>query len=149
MTDTYADVVRHLAPCGLDCTRCVAFANGAVRRQATELAAALEGYEKVATRMAGFVPALAHYPEFKAVLEFLTTGSCTGCRSGGSTVPFCAARTCFRDKGVDFCFQCDEFPCRRNHYPDSLRERWFAFGRRMQEIGPEAFYEEQRAKPRY
>jgi hypothetical protein len=149
MTVTYDIVLGRLAPCGLDCTRCVAYVDGDVKRLATELGEALVGYEKMAARMAGFVPALAHYGEFADVLAFLKNGSCTGCRAGGSTAPFCAARTCFREKGVDFCFQCDEFPCTRNQYPDSLRERWLAYGRRMQEIGAEAFCEEQLAKPRY
>ncbi|MBN1425155.1 DUF3795 domain-containing protein [Candidatus Fermentibacteria bacterium] len=149
MAEIYDDILDHLAPCGLDCTRCVAFAGGAVRRLAAELDGALAGYESVAARMAGFVPVLTHYPEFESVLQFLKSGSCTGCRAGGSSVPFCSARTCFRDKGVDFCFQCDEFPCDRNEYPDSLGERWRAYGKRMGEIGPEAFYREQCARPRY
>lgn len=149
MGETTQRCVDHLAPCGLDCTRCVALANGEVRRLAARLSETLSGYEKMAARMAGFVPALAHYAEFQGVLEFLMSGSCIGCRAGGSTAPFCAARVCFREKGVDFCFQCDEFPCERNHYPEALRKRWLSYGRRMQEVGVEAFYREQQAKPRY
>lgn len=142
-------VLDHLAPCGLDCSRCAAYAGGRVKRLAQELGHALTGYEKVAARMAGFVPALAHFSGFSEVLDFLKSGSCTGCRAGGSTVPFCAARTCFREKGVDFCSQCGEFPCERNEYPVGLKERWLAYGRRMQEVGVEAFYQEQLGKPRY
>jgi hypothetical protein len=72
-----------------------------------------------------------------------------GCRQGNAQTPFCAAKDCFREKGVDFCFQCDEYPCHRNHFPPNLEQRWRAYNDRMREVGAERFYEEQRAKPRY
>ena len=64
-------------------------------------------------------------------------------------MPFCAARTCFAEKGVDFCFQCDEYPCSRNSYPDLLARKWRANNERMKEVGVEAFYEESLQHPRY
>jgi len=143
------EIVDRLAPCGLDCRRCAVFAEGAVKQLATSLQAELAGFEKIAAKLAGKDPVLAHYREFLEVLGRLTEGSCVGCRRGGATLPFCAARTCYREKQVDFCFECDEFPCKRNSFPANLEERWLAYNHRMKAIGVERFFEEQLAKPRY
>jgi len=143
------DVVARLAPCGLDCERCAWCAHGTVRRLATDLAKALEGFEGMAARMAERVPALAAYDRFAEVLALFAGASCAGCRAGGSTLPFCAARTCFREKGVDFCFQCDEYPCGRNAYPEMMVRRWRAWNDRMREVGVERFYQESLQRPRY
>ena len=60
----YRDILGRLAPCGLDCERCVMCAQGRVRRLATDLATALEGFETMAPRVVERVPALAHYDRF-------------------------------------------------------------------------------------
>jgi hypothetical protein len=146
---TYDDVVSRLAPCGLDCERCVNYAEGTVTTLAAALGEALEGFDTMAPRVADRVPALASYGGFREVLDFFVHAGCTGCRAGGSQLPFCAARTCFREQGVDFCFQCSEYPCERNSYPENLAERWRARNDRMREVGAERFYAESLSEPRY
>ena len=40
--------------------------------------------------------------------------ACTGCLSDGIIFPFCqscAIKDCIKDKGIEGCRQCDEFPC--------------------------------------
>ncbi|RJQ29290.1 MAG: DUF3795 domain-containing protein [Peptococcaceae bacterium] len=142
-------ILKELAPCGLDCFRCASYSQGEIKKLSTELLDALGNFEKVAARLAGFVPALKNYPEFKEVLVFLTRGSCSGCRAGGGQFPLCSARNCFKEKGVDFCFQCDEYPCARNKYDPELTARWRKMNDRMKEAGVEKFYEEQKGQPRY
>jgi len=88
----YQVILKELAPCGLDCSRCFAYSEGETKRLSTELLAALGKFERVTARLAGLVPALQHYPEFKEVLVFFTRGSCPGCRSGGGQFPPCSAR---------------------------------------------------------
>jgi hypothetical protein len=146
---TYRQILGRLAPCGLDCGRCVMCSNGAVQRAASELSVALEGFDKMAARMADHAPVLAGYGTFQEVLGLFTEVTCTGCRGGGSSLPFCAARTCFRSHGVDFCFQCAEYPCARNDYPLEFERRWRANNDRMREVGVEQFYKESLEKPRY
>jgi menaquinone-dependent protoporphyrinogen oxidase len=116
------------------------YAEGRVRRLAVALAEALEGFETMAPRVADRVPPMRDYDRFTEVLGFFTGAGCAGCRAGGSQLPFCAARTCFREQGVDFCFQCAEYPCGRNAYPENLARRWRAAGDRMREVGAEEFY---------
>ena len=146
----YEEIVERLAPCGLDCSRCIYYGDGAINGAATELRVALEGFEKVAPMVAKtMAPVLEEYDTFRRILDLFADGDCKGCRVDGPPLPFCAARTCFRDKGVDFCFQCDEFPCDHNTFPDSIDRRWRDYNQRMKEIGVEAFHEESLRRPRY
>lgn len=124
-------------------------AGGRVQNLAAGLAEALQGFERMAPRVADRVPALAAYDGFAEVLRFFTEATCVGCRAGGSQLPFCSARTCFREQGVDFCFQCAEYPCGRNMYPENLAERWRGRNDRMREVGVEEFYAESLRESRY
>lgn len=142
-------ILKELAPCGLDCSRCARYKDGEIRRLAAELIERLEGFEKVAPKIGDFIPALKNYPQFQDILTFFTQADCTGCRYGESPFPLCAAKTCFREKGVDFCFQCDEYPCERNRFHPELDSHWRYSNDRMKEIGIEAYYHEQKTKPRY
>jgi hypothetical protein len=125
------------------------YAHGRVQKLAAGLGEALEGFENMAPRVADRVPALAEYGRFAEVLEFFTRASCAGCREGGAQLPFCAARTCHREQGVDFCFQCSEYPCSRNSFPENLATRWRSRNDRMRDLGVPQFYKESLKEPRY
>jgi hypothetical protein len=144
-----SEIVRKIAACGLDCGRCAMSADGEIADGARRLARLLEGFEKLAAQAAGRDPAFEGYPGFKAVLERLAGASCPGCRAGGMPVPFCSARTCAPGRGIDFCFECEDYPCKRNEYPPRLAASWRRCNDRMREIGVEAFYDEQLGTPRY
>ena len=145
----YERILERLAPCGIDCGRCVMRVGGVVQRAAAGLADAVEGFDNMAARMAEHAPALGGYDRFKQVLGLFAGAPCAGCRAGGSTLPFCAARTCFKEQDVDFCFQCSLYPCYRNSYPELFAETWRKNQDRMREVGVERFYEESLQKPRY
>jgi hypothetical protein len=81
--------LNHIAPCGIDCVNCDLFrANG--KREAWERAAAKTG--RPAEEMA-----------------------CEGCRAGGGCSFFksCETLACSRERGLSFCSECADFPCRR------------------------------------
>lgn len=143
------EIVKRLSPCGIDCHRCAMFIGGDIAGHARKLAGLLAGFDSAAARIAGNVPILAGYPSFRAVLEFFCGASCAGCRNGGMELPFCAARKCAPETGVEFCFECREYPCKRNNYPPPLSAKWRSCNDRMKEIGVEAFYDEQLGTPRY
>jgi hypothetical protein len=146
---TYQEIVERLAPCGIDCERCVMCARGRVKNLATGLTEALEGFENMAPTVVDRMPRLREYQQFSDILALFTEADCPGCRGGGPPLPFCAARTCFREQGVDFCFHCAEYPCERNAYPENLALRWRACNDRMREVGVEEFYQESLERPRY
>ena len=92
----------------------------------------------------------AELPGFKAFWKFLAElgdpeRSCPGCRQDGGP-PFCTIRKCARERGLDLCLYCDEYPCKRvlgiaKGYPTLLAD-----GQRIKEIGLEAWIEEQGAR---
>ena len=50
---------------------------------------------------------------------------------------------------MDYCFQCDEYPCSRTDYPENFDKRWRAINDRMREVGVEDYYRESLQTPRY
>jgi hypothetical protein len=142
-------ILFDLAPCGLDCSRCVSYKFGRVKEISKELAEHLQNFAARAEKMSAFVPVLKEYNTFEETLKFLMNGDCNGCRKGDGKYPECAAKTCAKEQNVDFCFQCEEFPCKRNQYPEALEKRWIANNMRMKEVGVKQYYSEQKSKPRY
>ncbi|MFW5487770.1 MAG: DUF3795 domain-containing protein [Desulfovibrio sp.] len=143
------ELLQILAPCGLDCARCLSRAGGAIQQASKALVAGLGGFDKLAPRFANMNAVFEQYKGFQAVVEFLASGSCTGCRSGGCLNGSCGVKDCIREMGVDFCYECAEFPCDRSNLSSGLRDRWEQMNRRMKEIGEEAYLEETTRKPRY
>jgi hypothetical protein len=147
----YEEVLNHIAPCGLDCGRCADLDGGEIGTLSKRLLELLGNYPRVAAMKAEARPEFAGYGQFEAVLASFAKGACGGCRSDKAACPIdCLARTCVKENGVDFCFQCAEYPCERQFaWSLPMRNRWLASNGRMREIGVEAFYEEQLGTPRY
>ena len=145
-----AAILDALAPCGLDCSKCLAFAGGEIRRHSQALAALLgANFASYAKRMSPMAPALEHYHQFRMVLDYLADATCQGCRKSGCLFKDCHVHACVKEKGVDFCFQCSAFPCHETNFPPALEERWFKNNQRMREQGVEIFYLMVKDKPRY
>jgi len=57
------------------------------------------------------------FEEFAKGLKWLASQNkpCKGCRFGGgwSWWPDCPVRDCVIQKGIDFCYQCKDFPCKK------------------------------------
>ncbi|MFZ5633410.1 MAG: DUF3795 domain-containing protein [Bacillota bacterium] len=145
----YEDVLKHLAPCGLDCNRCADYENGEIKQLSLKLLQLLGNYRRVAKMKSEQKPEFNNYQQFEEMLASFSRASCSGCR-GDNVLCFivCQAKTCHREKGVDFCFQCDEYPCEKQ-FTGALRERWIQRNNRMKEIGAVQFYYEQLELPRY
>ncbi|MFH1090377.1 MAG: DUF3795 domain-containing protein [Pseudomonadota bacterium] len=83
------------APCGLDCFNCPMYQ----ARESEDLR------NKIASRL-GLSPQEAQ---------------CPGCRPLGGTIPFlgmtqpCKVYRCISEKGLDFCGDCEDFPCDNLH----------------------------------
>lgn len=145
----YGELLKTLAPCGLNCTKCMSFADGEIKKNAIALKRLLGSFDTYAHRFSRFNPVFESYPSFKALLEFFTQAGCKGCRSGDCLYPDCGVAPCSRLKGVDFCFQCDEFPCEKSNFDPNLKERWITMNTLMKQKGVEAYFEESRDEPRY
>ncbi|HNX29678.1 MAG TPA: DUF3795 domain-containing protein [Syntrophomonadaceae bacterium] len=145
----YNEAVVRLAPCGLDCSRCADYAGGEIQKLSTRLGELLNGYLRVAKVKESIKPVFKGYPQFEEVLKLFSQAACSGCRGDNVLCPIeCVAGICTREKGLDFCFQCEEFPCSKK-IDTQIKERWLRLNLRMKELGVEEFYEEQRKLPRY
>jgi hypothetical protein len=145
----YEEIVKILAPCGLNCSKCMVYENGYIKHHAKELQRLLGSFDIYAERFSNFIPAFKNYPSFKEVLGIFIKVDCAGCRKGDCKYPNCGVAACYKDKGVDFCFQCDEFPCDHTNFDQHLYDRWLKMNNRMNKIGLEACYEETKDQPRY
>jgi len=146
----YEDVVERLGACGLDCSRCADYQNGEIKLLAQRLVQVLGNYERVAQMKAIDKPIFNNYAYFKEILDSFAQASCSGCRGDDVQCPLttCSARTCVKEKGVHFCFECNEYPCGKQ-FSGRLRERWRNINDRMKEIGVVEYYHEQLKSPRY
>ncbi len=145
----YDEIVKVLAPCGLNCRKCMAFIDGDIRKHAEELKRLLGAFDNYARRFSSFDPVFENYPPFRELLDYFVDGDCKGCRSGDCVYPNCGVMPCHRQKRVDFCFQCDEFPCEKTNFDPNLKERWIRTNTLMKEKGVEAYFEETKDLPRY
>lgn len=98
------DVHKMTSPCGLDCFNCPLY----LANTSEELRNAFAGKLNI--------------PPERAV--------CGGCREQSGTVPAigrhesCYTYRCAADKGLDFCFECGDFPCDYLHpYADQADQR--------------------------
>ena len=145
----YQKILSSLAPCGLNCRKCFAFSEGDISFHSKELQKLLGNFDIYAERFSAFLPEFKDYPSFKRLLAYFASTDCTGCRRGTCKYPNCGVIDCYKVKGVDFCFQCDDFPCDKTNFDPHLEKRWIRINTRMGEIGVEAYYEETKDICRY
>ncbi len=134
--------LRYVTYCGLYCGLCGERARIPQRAQSLRESMSVEGWDQYGPQ----------YPGFDAFWNFLSRlcdpdTACPGCRSGGGP-PFCAIRKCAVRRGVEICAQCTEYPCQKvlslaRGYPTLIAD-----GRRLSEIGTQAWIREQEERAR-
>lgn len=137
-----------VAPCGQDCAMCLDNAGSPVSLHARDLWRALDDYGAMAGWRASHDEAFVDYVAFERVLARLAGGGCLGCRGGVCPSAGCAIRDCAEGRGVDFCYQCPEFPCDGAEMPEARRERWKRNNERIAVVGLAAYIAEMRGTPR-
>jgi len=150
--NNYEFVKQMLGPCGLNCGKCFAYADGEIHILSKQLESAFGNFDNYAVRFEEMLeqPVFAKYPDFKEFLQFLTTTQCEGCRKEKCKLfKTCNVRPCSEEKGVDFCFQCESFPCEVTGFDTDLYKRHVAINNRMKEIGVEKYYDEIKNLSRY
>jgi hypothetical protein len=86
----------------------------------------------------------AYFNEFWSFLSKLADNeSQYSCRTGRCGPPFCGIRKCAREKGIEVCPFCSDYPCNRilgiaKGYPTMLAD-----GKRMKDSGIDAWIQEQ------
>lgn len=146
------EIKKRIAPCGLHCGKCFAFTDGDIKRYSSKLKIELGNFDVYAERFVDLLdePKFKKYPDFKELLTYFSSVNCKGCREENCKLfKDCKVRACSVEKGVDFCFQCNEFPCNNTGFDENLHKRSVAINNKMKKIGVEKYYDEIKEKPRY
>jgi hypothetical protein len=146
------EITGNIAPCGLHCGKCFAYSNGEIHKNSIELKNALGNFDVYARRFETLLeePAFKRYPDFKEFLAYLTTTQCKGCRKELCRLfKDCRVRDCHKNKNVDFCYLCSDFPCSSTGFDDHLYKRFVDINLKIREIGIENYYDEVKNKSRY
>jgi len=141
-----------LAPCGLCCETCFAHVDGEIRKYSLKLKEKLGNFGIYAKRFETLLeePIFEKYPDFKEMLDYFASKNCRGCRNEHCKLfKDCGVRGCHQEKQIDFCFQCDEFPCNKTNYDKHLYKTWVLVNEKIKKTGLEEFYEKTRTRPRY
>lgn len=145
----HKEFLEVLGPCGLNCNKCFAYSKGEIRETSIKLQQLLGSFDRYAERFKNFLPVFENYPVFKELLNFLTQSDCAGCREGECKYPNCGVITCYKTKGVEFCFECKEFPCDKSNFDPDLKRRWIEMNNHMKKDGVDSYYEQTKDLPRY
>lgn len=142
-------LLKNIAPCGLLCFTCAAAKNGIIQQHGRQLLKYLESFDIYAEKMSAFDKRLKQYPQFKEVLQLIGEASCEGCRDGAAKFPGCGIAACIKEQGVDFCFQCELYPCDKADFEPLLKQKWLEANERMKQIGVEAYFDEAKERSHY
>jgi len=135
---------KYVCYCGMYCENCV------VKAQVEPASIVLHDI----INRAGFEEVAHNNPDGARFLRFLKLisekGACTLCHNGSGN-PVCAVRVCAKEKEIDMCAFCDDYPCDKLNdffkvYPvlkddnDLLREKGMEKWIQMQEERKENGY---------
>ena len=130
--------LTHVTYCGLYCKLCATLARIPQQSSALQETLRKEGWEYFGQYC------LPAFKEFWAALEQLSRSDKApkGCR-GGCGDPDCAIRKCARQRKMELCSSCTEYPCQlitnlAQRYPNLIHD-----GRRQQQIGLDKWIHEQ------
>ena len=148
----YENIKASLAPCGLSCEKCFAHVEGDIRRYSLKLKEKLGNFAPYAKRFETLLgnPVFKKYSDFKELLDYFASENCKGCRNEQCKLfKNCGVRPCHQEKAVDFCFQCDEFPCNKTNFDEGLYNAWVRINEIIRKEGIEKYYELTVERPRY
>jgi len=145
-------IINLIAPCGLNCGKCFAFVDGEIKHNSGLLKESLGEFEIYAKRFVNLLeePVFKKYDDFMELLNYFANGKCSGCRTEECQLfKDCRVKICSAEKGVDFCYECNEFPCNNTGFDKHLNKRSVEINNRIESIGIDKYFEEIKDKPRY
>jgi hypothetical protein len=146
------DLIDKFGPCGLLCEKCFAYAKGPIKFYSKKLKNNLGDFDYYAKRFTKLFdePLFDKYHDFKELLSLFSSNNCQGCRKQDCHLfNDCKVKQCYKNKQIDFCYQCADFPCNNTGFDENLKLRWAKINKRILEIGLENYYNEIKDQPRY
>ena len=141
-----------IAPCGLSCEKCYAHVDGDIRRYSMKLKEKLGNFENYASRFETLLdePIFKKYADFKQMLDYFAAENCSGCRNEQCKLfESCGVRPCHQEKQIDYCHQCNDFPCDRTNFDETLYKAWIQINEIIKEKGLPDYYEKTKERSRY
>jgi hypothetical protein len=145
-------IKERIAPCGLHCGKCFAFHKSAIKELSKGLKNELGNFDVFAERFVDLLnePVFKKYSDFKELLNYFSSVECKGCRNENCKLfKNCKVRECYKEKKVDFCYQCNDFPCNDTGFDQHLYKRFVEINLKIKSIGIENYFGEIKDKPRY
>lgn len=138
-----SEIIKKVAPCSLMCHTCSAYNDGIICASAKTLLKYLEGIKEFYE--VHMPDAVESYNNFEGVLSIYAGASCSGCRStehNGCSIEGCFLLECTKNHGVDFCGECNEFPCKKTQgiFEEIVYRQWLEGNQQIREYGIEAFW---------
>ena len=133
MTNLSEKFKRYVGYCGEYCPTCE-WHTGKIKESAKNLLEILDGHPEL--KFIAEKYGTCNYEQLYKSLKWLSTEIyCRGgnCRAGDGWTN-CPIRKCCTAKGLDFCFQCPEFPCKTLSEHELFGEKYV---RRLKEIRDE------------
>lgn len=146
------EILKKVAPCSLMCHTCSAYCNGVICEYSQTLLKYLDGMKEFYEK---HIPdAVESYKNFKEVLCMYNAGPCSGCRStehNGCSIEGCFLLECTKKHGIDFCGECEEFPCQKVHklFEEVVYRQWLDGNQQIRDYGIEYFWEKNSENPHY
>lgn len=146
------DILKKLAPCSLMCHTCSAYCNGVICENSKTLLQYLDGIKEFYEK---HIPdAVESYENFEDVLRMYSAGPCSGCRStehNGCSIEGCFLLECTKNHNIDFCGECDEFPCKKTLklFEEEVYKQWLEGNQKIRDYGVESFWESNSENPHY
>ena len=147
-----SEILKKVAPCSLMCHTCSVYCNGVICQSSKTLLKYLDGMKEFYEE---HIPdAVESCSNFEGVLRRYSDGSCSGCRStahNGCSIEGCFLVDCTKKHGIDFCGECDEFPCMKTKdlFEEMVYNQWLKGNQQIREHGIEAFWKNNSEKPHY
>lgn len=153
-------LLDYVAPCSLLCYTCMGFKDGPISQCAKRLYIYNEGVcEFRSTHMLTEKRKEWHskFNEFHETLLNFSGASCTGCRNDPSScggIEGCVVPNCVKEHGVDFCADCNEFPCQKAKdffatHDDKISKAWETGNRLIKKVGIDAYFTEKKDVSHY
>lgn len=147
-----SEILKGVAPCSLMCYTCSGYHNGVICESAKTLLKYLEGMKEFYEKHLS--DAVESYSNFEEVLRIYNAASCLGCRStehNGCSIEGCFLLECTKNRRIDFCGECDEFPCEKTRqlFEEEVYKQWLEGNQQIRDYGIELFWENNSEKPHY
>ena len=147
-----SEIIRKTAPCSLMCYTCSAFNKGIICESAKTLSQYLNGIGEFYKEH--WISVAEKYNIFEDILNLYKRASCSGCRSAkynANNIKGCFVLECANSHKVDFCGECDEFPCQKakDLFEKEVYLQWLDGNTQIKNEGIEVFWENNFKKPHY